>query len=128
MKFGYTILYVTDVEKSVAFYEAAFGLNRKFIHEAGYAEMNTGQTTLAFANLKVAEGNGVSLLEPSPAGPAHAFEVALVTDDVATSFARAVHAGAVVVADPKAKPWGQTVAYVRDINGFLVEICSPVEE
>ncbi|MFO0110274.1 MAG: VOC family protein, partial [Alphaproteobacteria bacterium] len=27
---------------------------------------------------------------------------------------------------PEQKPWGQTVAYVRDLNGFLVEICSPV--
>jgi lactoylglutathione lyase len=29
-------------------------------------------------------------------------------------------------ADPKKKPWGQTVAYVRDLDGFLVEICTSV--
>jgi len=23
-------------------------------------------------------------------------------------------------------PWGQTIAYVADINGFLVELCTPV--
>jgi lactoylglutathione lyase len=23
-------------------------------------------------------------------------------------------------------PWGQTVAYVRDNNGFLVELCTPM--
>ena len=45
MKLGYTILYVSDVEKTVAFYEAAFGLTRRFIHEGGYAEMDTGETT-----------------------------------------------------------------------------------
>jgi len=22
-------------------------------------------------------------------------------------------------------PWGQTIAYVADINGFLVELCTP---
>jgi hypothetical protein len=27
---------------------------------------------------------------------------------------------------PKQKPWGQTVGYVHDLNGFLVEICSPM--
>ena len=50
MKFGYTILYVQDVPRSVAFYEDAFGLHRKFVHEEGlHAEMDTGTTTLAFA-------------------------------------------------------------------------------
>jgi len=126
MKFGYTILYVSDVEQTVTFYEAAFGLSRRFIHEGGYAEMDTGETTLAFASLEVAKSNGVSFLEPSADGPSHAVEVALVTDYVAASFARAVDAGAAVVAEPKEKPWGQTVSYVRDVNGFLVEICSPV--
>lgn len=128
MKFGYTILYVGDVEKTVAFYEAAFGLTRRFIHEGGYAEMDTGETALAFVNLEVARTNGVSFLEPSTDGPAHAVEVAFVTDDVAANFARAVEAGADVVAEPKEKPWGQTVSYVRDLNGFLVEICSPVAQ
>jgi catechol 2,3-dioxygenase-like lactoylglutathione lyase family enzyme len=42
MKFGYTILYVKDVEKTVAFYESAFGLKRKFVNESGYGEMDTG--------------------------------------------------------------------------------------
>jgi len=128
MKFGYTILYVSDVEKTVAFYEAAFGLTRRFIHEGGYAEMDTGETALTFVNLEVAKANGVSFLEPSIDGPAHAVEVAFVTDDVAASFARAVEAGSAVVAEPKKKPWGQTVSYVRDLNGFLVEICSPVAQ
>ena len=48
MKLGYTMLYVKDVPRSVAFYEDAFGLSRRFVHEAGmYAEMDTGATTLA---------------------------------------------------------------------------------
>lgn len=35
MKLGYTLLYVDNVEETVAFYESAFGLKRRFIHEAG---------------------------------------------------------------------------------------------
>ncbi|MCA1731280.1 MAG: VOC family protein, partial [Actinobacteria bacterium] len=34
----------------------------------------------------------------------------------------AMEAGATGVAEPKIKPWEQTVAYVRDPNGVLVEI------
>ena len=49
-------------------------------------------------------------------------EIALVTEDVHAAFGSALAAGAVEVAEPKAKPWGQTVAYVRDLDGALVEI------
>ena len=35
MQFGYTILYVPDVVASLAFYQAAFGLNTRFLHDSG---------------------------------------------------------------------------------------------
>src|SRR5438128_12081573 len=107
MKFGYTILYVKDLEKTVAFYESAFGLKRKFVHEGGYGEMDTGETKLAFASVELATSNGVSFAHSTPEGPSPAVEVAFVTDDVAAAFAVAVKAGAVPVAEPKEKPWGQ---------------------
>jgi uncharacterized glyoxalase superfamily protein PhnB len=50
-----------------------------------------------------------------------------VTDDVQAAFDKAVAAGAVVVTKPTKKPWGQIVGYVRDNNGFLVELCTPIE-
>ena len=50
MRFGYSIAYVQEVERSVVFYERAFGLKRRFVDESGrYAEMETGETTLAFS-------------------------------------------------------------------------------
>ena len=60
--------------------------------------------------------------DDQPAGA----EVAFVSDDVQASYDKALKAGAVSYDEPRQKPWGQTVAYVRDINGFLVEICSPM--
>ncbi len=53
-------------------------------------------------------------------------EVGLVTDDVDALYKQAVAAGALATLEPTVKPWGQTVAYVRDLDGFLVELCSPV--
>ncbi len=50
MKLGYTILYVDDVPATLAAWEAAFGLERRFLHDSGtYAEVETGATTLSFA-------------------------------------------------------------------------------
>lgn len=128
MKFGYTLLYIKDVEKTVAFYESAFGLKRKFTHPSGYGEMDTGTTKLGFATYDLAKSNGVSFAEPQADAPAPAVEVAFVTDDVQAAYERATSAGAEAVAPPKQKPWGQTVAYVRDLNGFLVELCTAVPE
>ena len=42
------------------------------------------------------------------------------------AYDTAVAAGAKSVSKPEKKPWGQTVAYVRDNNGFLVELCTPM--
>lgn len=126
VKFGYTLLYVEDVEKTVVFYESAFGFERKLLHEASYAEMDTGATALGFVAHTVAESTGVDYTKAHPGGPAPGVEIAFVTDDVPTAYEKAVNEGATAVAPPKEKPWGQTVAYVRDLNGFLVELCTAI--
>lgn len=127
MKLGYTILYVKDVPRSVAFYEDAFGLGRRFVHEAGmYAEMDTGTTTLAFAAYGLAKSNlPCGFLEHQPAHAPAGFEVAFITDDVQAAYDRALRAGATPVAPPCSKPWGQQCAFVRDKDGIVVELCSP---
>lgn len=127
MELRYTIIHVRDVPATVAFYETAFGLTRRFIHESQlYAEMETGATTLTFAGEDAAEVNGLDVttnrLEHTSAG----WEICLVTDEVDEAFARAVECGAHPVVTPAYKPWGQTVSYVRDLNGCLVSIASAV--
>lgn len=130
MKFGYTILYVQDVPRSVAFYEEAFGLVRKFVHEAGlYAEMDTGSTTLSFAANGLAKSNlPCGFRENDPNHPPAGFEVAFVTDDVQAAYDRALAAGAMPVSAPAAKPWGQICAFVRDKDGITVELCTPATQ
>ena len=83
MQFGYTLLYVGDVKKTVAFYESAFGLKRRFIHESGYGEMDSGPTRLGFVVHELAKSNGVTYTEPRPEAPTPAVEIAFVTDAVA---------------------------------------------
>lgn len=128
MKFGYTILYVPDVAASLAFFETAFGLTRRFLAETGdYGELDTGATTLSFASQDLA-------LSHHPAGCVFAsasdrplgVEIALVTGDVEAAHATALAAGATELAPPKAMPWGQVVSFVRCPDGTLVELCTPV--
>ena len=125
MKLGYVIYYVESVEKTLGFYEKAFGLKTKFLHESGeYGELETGSTALAFASLNLAESNQINFKKRSKDFYSSDMEIGLVTDDVNAAHATAVKAGAVEVKSPVKKPWGQDVSYVRDPNGFLVEICS----
>jgi predicted enzyme related to lactoylglutathione lyase len=128
VRLGWTIVYVPDVTASIEFYEQAFGLSRRFIADDGsYGELDTGSTTLSFSAYSMADSHlpgGVHHHDPkSPPAPV---ELAMVSDDVPTAFARAVEAGAVVVSEPKEQPWGQTVSWVRDPWGVLLEVCSPL--
>lgn len=130
MKLGYTILYVPDVAASLTFFEHAFGLVRRFLHESGsYGELETGPTTLAFAAHALGASN-------FPTGHVHAdtspvplgMEVGLVTDQVEAAHAKALAHGATELAAPVTKPWGQVVSYVRAPDGCLIELCSPMGE
>jgi lactoylglutathione lyase len=128
VRFAYTIAYVRDVERSVAFYEQAFSLQRRFVDESGqYAEMETGETTLAFASNELGASNlPGGFRRNDPAEPPAGVEIAFLTEDVNAAFRIALEAGATSVAEPITKPWGQIVGYVRDRDGMLVEIGSQV--
>ncbi len=127
MKLGYVIFYVPDVEEAIAFYEKAFGLKRRFVDASGYGELETGSTALGFASETLTEDNGVrfrkSRLDDTQSPAA---EVAFIVDDPQSAFEQAVSAGAAPIQEAGKMPWGQTVAYVRDNNGFVVEFCTQI--
>ncbi len=128
MKFGYTIIYVSDVESTLNFYSKAFNIEIKFIHDSKqYGEMNTGQTKLAFASDALALSNDVEYIENHLSNKPAGVEIAFISDEVEKSYNHAIASGAKPVKEPIEKPWGQLVAYVRDLNGVLVEICSPMQ-
>jgi len=129
VKFGYTILYVEDVQKSIEFYENAFGFSRKFVTpENDYGELITGETTISFASKKLAAQNlKDGFIESNPEDKPFAIELGFITDNVGELVQKATSFGAVLIKEPTQKPWGQIVAYVRDLDGFLIEICTEVQ-
>lgn len=128
IQFAYTILYVQDVTKSLEFYENAFGFTRKFVTpDNDYGELSVGATTLSFASIRMAKSNLANgFTESSLADKPFGIEIGFTTENVVETIATAISAGATIVEQPKTKPWGQTVAYLRDIDGFLIEICTPM--
>ena len=126
LSFSHMIFYVQDVPATLSFYKKAFGFETRFLHESNmYGELDTGSTALGFASEEMAKlnlpgGHQSPSLEEKP----FANEIAFTSDDVQQDFDRAVGAGATILAEPAEKPWGQTVGYLRDPNGIVVEIGS----
>jgi len=75
---------------------------------------------LAGSNIK--DGFIESNLSNKPFG----IEIGFTTDNVEETLKAIVLAGGTILENPKTKPWGQVVAYVRDPDGFLIEICTPM--
>lgn len=128
IKFAYTILYVKDVTKTVEFYEKAFGFTRKFVAPGNdYGELLVGGPTLSFASITLAKSNLTDgFIESSLTTKPFGIEIGFTTDHVEKTLSTALSAGATIVEHPKTKPWGQVVAYLRDLDGFLIEICTPM--
>jgi lactoylglutathione lyase len=127
-RLGWVIVYVPDVEAAFAFYEQSFGLERRFLApDASFGELNTGETKLSFASEQLAEGNFDGDFQRPSADKPFNVEIALVFDDVEAAFARAVENGASALKEPHKTAWGQTVAYVRDPFGTLLELATPTD-
>lgn len=130
IQYAYTILYVQDVPETLAFYKKAFGFEQKMLTpENDYGELSTGTTTIAFANLELGHTNfkkgfATSNLSEKPFG----IELAFTTTEVEGVIKQAVQHGATLLEETVTKPWGQRVGYIRDVNGFIIEICTPIQK
>tara|TARA_A100000171_G_scaffold53011_1_gene75369 strand:- start:1241 stop:1630 length:390 start_codon:yes stop_codon:yes gene_type:complete len=123
------ILYVEDVKKSLSFYETSFDFKRQFMHESGfYAELNAGDRYLAFAAHQLAKTNfSLPYQSSRQAETPPGFELAFECECPEKIYIKALENGAVSVSPPSQKPWGQNVAYLRDLDGFLIAIGTPME-
>lgn len=129
MKFGFTVIFVPNVQAALSFYEAAFGAKTKFASQA-FGMLDTGATTLAFGweeneeqELSQAGYTGsfrANSAQQEPAG----IQISFIADNVEAAYDTAIAAGATEVYSPRKMPWGQWVSRVRDLNGVLVSIVS----
>jgi len=125
-RLGGVILYTLDVHTKAAFYEKAFGFKVRNAAPGNTYLQLEGAVPLAFASETFVAGHlPLTVQRSRSAEPPPGAELMVVVADVPSAFARAVEAGAVSVVAPHTMPWGQEVAYVRDDDGVLVELCTP---
>jgi lactoylglutathione lyase len=119
---GYVILYVRDVEASVAFYRDALGLPFK-LRDAGYAEeFVTGETK--FGLLDRTRASDLIRRESTEGGPAG--EVLFIVDDVDAEAERLRGLGVEFLSGPVDRPWGHRTLHLLDPDGFVVELAQKI--
>jgi lactoylglutathione lyase len=127
LKYGGTAIYVNDVPAALDFYRQAFGFQRRFFDEAlQYGELETGGNVVAFAAHSLGEILMPGRYDRSETGKPSGAELAFLTSDVSATFNAAVAAGAVPLAEPKVMSWGATVAYLRDPQGTIIGLSTPM--
>lgn len=116
----YVVLYVGDLDASLAFYRDVLGLPFKF-QESGYAEFATKGTKFAlYERLRLP---GLIGRDASGGGPAG--EVLFLVDDVDGEAERLGGLGVEILAGPVG-PWGHRTLHVHDPDGFVVELAQEI--
>ena len=123
---NYVILVVDDLDRALDFYTRVLGL--KLGHRSReYAQLDTGVTRIGFyTRPAMATVLGFDLDAPSPIAPG--FELGFKVADVDAAYAEILAAGATPVTEPTTRPWGQRTAYVRDPDGYLIELAQDAVE
>lgn len=123
-RLGWVVLYVDDLEKSSAFYEGIFGIERVVDWE-GYREYDTGPTRFGLLDRRQARAH-----VPAADGGSRASQVSFTVEleEVDRTYLAAVAAGGVGLVEPEDKPWGQRIGFVGDPDDHLLEIGSPLVE
>jgi lactoylglutathione lyase len=117
----FPILYAQDVERSAAFYEAAFGFERTFQWP------DDGAARFVFLGLEPSGiGIGAADGENVHGGPvvpgAGSFELCLYVDDMAAACARLRELGAKELRAAMDEPWGESRAYFADPDGNTLHL------
>ena len=119
---GYVILFVGDLERSIAFYRDVIGLPFK-LRGDGYAEFATGTTRFGlYDRNRLDELTGQGSAAPgSPGG-----EVVFVVGDVDGEAERLRAAGARILKGPVDRAWGHRTLHLEDPDGFVVELAQEI--
>jgi len=123
------ILYVSDQERSTAFYSDVLG-EAPSLNVPGMTEFRLKDSTVLGL---MPETGIVNLLGPAILNPALArgvprSEVYLVVDNPAAFYARAIAAGARELSELALRDWGHQAAYCLDLDGHVLAFASSAGE
>ncbi len=115
-KADYVIVYVSDMQRSTAFYRDVLGLPLKFT-SPGWTEFNTGSTTIAL------HATGDQKLPPHqgrpPAGQAH---IGFIVDDLQSAYEQLKAQDVYFSLPPQKQTSGFILAVLHDPDGLGITL------
>jgi lactoylglutathione lyase len=121
-RLGYVILFVEDLERSVAFYRDVVGVPFK-LEGDGYVEFATqGARFGLYDRNRLGELTGQGSEPPSSPGG----EVVFLVEDVDAEAERLRRAGATILSGPLDRAWGHRTLHLLDPDGFVVELAGEI--
>jgi lactoylglutathione lyase len=119
---GYVILFVADLERSVAFYRDVLGVPFR-LQGDGYVEFATeGARFGLYDRGRLGELTGQDAAAPGRPGG----EVVFLVGDVDAEAARLRGAGATILNGPVDRVWGHRTLHLEDPDGFVVELAEEI--
>jgi|ERR687892_1382652 catechol 2,3-dioxygenase-like lactoylglutathione lyase family enzyme len=122
----YVILIVEDLDRALRFYTGILGLRLGHRSEH-YAQLDTGATRLALYT-RDAMGKTLGMSLEVPASNAPGFEIGFKVADVDAALSELIACGALLVVPPTNRFWGQRTAYIRDPDGYLIELAQDLRQ
>lgn len=122
MKFVSTRIITADVPRLVAFYEMVTGASAVWGNEL-FAEIPTPVGVLAIGSDKTVALFGQGSAEPAANRSAI---IEFIVDDVDADYERLRGRVAEIVTEPTTMPWGNRALLLRDPDGNLVNLFTPV--
>jgi len=118
---------VKDFKKAFDYYTKILGLDVKTEdQENKFAELKIGELVIAILTKETLDSMCGKKHFPSVKGSNHLFAVEV--DSVNKSYKELTEKGVKFIEEPKTTPWGQKVAYFKDIEGYIWEISEKFEE
>lgn len=116
---------VSDFDKAFAYYTEVLELKPKTVDkENKFAEIKLGELVIALLTKDTLDGMCGSENIGNNSSNVFAVEV----DDINKAHTELREKGVKFVQEPKTTPWGQKVAYFKDIEGYMWEISEKFEE
>jgi predicted enzyme related to lactoylglutathione lyase len=124
MKFVSTRIITADVKRLVAFYEMITGVTAVWGNDL-FAEIPTPVGTLAIGSDKTVPLFGAGSAEPAANRTAI---IEFIVEDVDAEYERVCDRVPEVVTVPTTMPWGNRALLLRDPDGNLVNLFTPVSD
>jgi lactoylglutathione lyase len=112
----YIVIYVSDMERSTAFYRDVLGLPMKFT-SPGWTEFDTGSVAIALH--RTGDEKLPAYQGRPPAGQAH---LGFVVDDLQSVYESLKAQDVYFSLPPQKQPTGRTLAVLHDPDGFGITL------